>query len=308
MDIRVTKERLNDHLSYDWWKYIAILVASIFLWSLLFTMTSPRLAPPQKMEMIFVVNGYNYEGAERMRGGLSQYLSQDFVEINFNNYSAGDDYTMSQVISARLSVKEGDLYVFPYTDELTDNRFAVYVDNGVFADLETLISKAKAYGSDVMSKEQFKKENAGKREYSTPDRLEKGYNSYVEIKNRAVQEAQKLEGYIDQYGNVSGEPLFVKYARYSASKEFYPDDEWPEEEEKFWGINYNAFAESLNNFNSYGFIYSGIDSNTGSIYPTKYAMGIVAFESENMPMYYENLAVINFFIETYYLPLLEAND
>lgn len=37
MDNKVTKQRVNDHLEYDWIKYIAILVASIVVWVFVFT-------------------------------------------------------------------------------------------------------------------------------------------------------------------------------------------------------------------------------------------------------------------------------
>lgn len=305
MDLRVTKERLNDHLSYDWWKYIAILVASIFFWSLIFTMTSPRLTSDKKMEVFFIVDGYDADGAERVHARLYDYLSQDFVDLSFNSYSASDEYTTSQVLTARISIREGDLYVFAYSDKAKENTFGVYVDRDLFVDFETLIADAKAFGADVMSEEQFNELNAGKREYRTPERLREGYQSYVRTRQRALAEAEKLERFIQMYGEAEGEPLFLRYSRNLVTRELFPEENLSLGEEKIWGLNFNAFAENISDFNNYGFIYSGVNPQTGSIYPIRYAMGFVSFKNENMPLYYENLAVINFFIETFYQPEID---
>lgn len=308
MNLRVTKERLNDHLSYDWWKYIAILVASIFLWSLLFTMTSPRLTSDKKMELFFIMDGYDANGAERVRAKLYNYLPQDFVDLSFFNYSASDEYTTSQVLTARISVREGDLYTFAYSDKADKNTFGAYVDRMLFVDFEKLIADAKAFGSDVLTEEQFNEQNAGKKEYRTPERLREGYQSYVTTKQRALAEAEKLERFIQEYGGAEDEPLFIRYRRNAVTKELFPEENHTPKEEKIWGLNFNAFAENLSDFNNHGFIRSGINPDTGSIYPIRYAMGIVSFKDDNMPLYYENIAVINFFIETFYQPEIDRQS
>jgi hypothetical protein len=76
----------------------------------------------------------------------------------------------------------------------------------------------------------------------------------------------------------------------------------PTESEKIWGINFNALTDKITKFDNKGFLYPNpADDNTGVRQPLNYAMGIVSFKDDNMPLYYENIAVINYFIETYYL-------
>ena len=58
MDNRITKNRLNDHISYDWWKYLAIVLGVILLLSLIFTMASARLKPGENMELFFLGDEY----------------------------------------------------------------------------------------------------------------------------------------------------------------------------------------------------------------------------------------------------------
>lgn len=120
-----------------------------------------------------------------------------------------------------------------------------------------------------------------------------------------MAEAEKLERFIQMYGEAEGEPLFLRYSRNLVTRELFPEENLSLGEEKIWGLNFNAFAENISDFNNYGFIYSGVNPQTGSIYPIRYAMGFVSFKNENMPLYYENLAVINFFIETFYQPEID---
>jgi len=56
MDNKITKDRVSVHLEYDWLKYLAIIVAAIFLWSLIFTMTRPRLKAFEEIKIL----SFNY--------------------------------------------------------------------------------------------------------------------------------------------------------------------------------------------------------------------------------------------------------
>lgn len=308
MDTKITKKRLNDHLSYDWWKYLAILTASIFFWSLVFTMSSPRLAVSKKLEIFYIANGYNSENTNEIINRLKGNISEEIIEINFYNYFP-DDSTTSQVLSTRIAVKEGDLYAFEYTTDPENNNslggsFVGYVDYGLLADFESLITAAKEFGNpdNIKTYEKFKSENTNKK-LNTEEKLLNEYNIYVTRLTRAKQQAEKLEGYIASYPQ-----LFISYAKYTvAISEQEDGGNYTIEETKHWGIDFNGFKidnkNYVNDLETIGFIQDtrGIDIVTGQSYPLQLAMGIVSFKEDNMPLYYENLAVINFFIEQYYI-------
>jgi hypothetical protein len=297
MDLKITRKRLDNHFSYDWWKYLALLVASIFLWSLLFTMLAPRLHISKKFEIFFIVNGYSYEGGDNLRNDLRAYLSDEFVEFSFYNYTP-DDHTTSEVLMARISVKEGDLYVMPYSESNSANVFASYVDQHLFADLESLIQKATDFGDNVMSFEDFKQLHKKNREYNTAEKMQQGYDSYKIVCQRAKENAQKLQGYIDDYADLEENPLFFKYSRFTILSELNPNQGITPQEEKIWGINLNAL-KNITNISEGGFL-NRVETENGFL-PLLYTMGITAFEEDNMPLYYENLAVINYMIENYYI-------
>lgn len=301
MDIRITKKRLNDHLSYDWWKYIAVFIACIFFWSLVFTMAAPRLHASKKMELFFIVNGFSHENSNKFYNGLREYLNDEFVEFQLNNYVPNDN-TTSQVLTARLSVQEGDLYAFPFAgnEDFSKNTFGSYIDNGVFKDFLSIIEEAKAFGDNIMSEDDFRQQNSGIKDYNTEEKMVAGYQVYQNTRLRAKEQALKLEGYINDY---QAENLFVKYSRFSVYNKLYPEEnEIVTQDEIIWGLNFNALEEKITDFNNNGFLYRNtVDSDTGIREPLNIAMGIVSFKNENMPLYYENLAVINYFIETYFL-------
>lgn len=55
MKTPVTHERLQNHLTYSWWKYVLMMVLVIFFWSILFTTT--RYRPPEEKKVIVGVYG-----------------------------------------------------------------------------------------------------------------------------------------------------------------------------------------------------------------------------------------------------------
>lgn len=307
MDIKLTKKRLNNHLSYDWWKYIAVLLASIFFWSLLFTMTAPRLHIAKKMEIFFIVSGYSAEHTDKFQNELKRYLSDEIVEISLYNFIPNDAAT-SQVLTARISVQEGDLYVFPYSTQAEQNIFASYVDNGLFADFRKVIEDAKIF-KDITLQE-FTEKFGKRKEYNTQENLQKAWQEC----KRAGIEAEKLEGYINEYAGKVNEidnsmfpedmnnNLFYEYSRFTVYNQFNSTDSYPVEEQKIWGLNFNPLSLKLHDFDDKGFMYlNNPDQNTALRQPWNYAIGIVSFKEQNLPLYYENLAVINFFIENYYI-------
>lgn len=305
MDIKITKKRLNDHLSYDWWKYIAILLVCIFFWSLVFTVSAPRLAMSKKLEIFFITNNFRTDKSEDLRNGLKETLNSEFIEIQLNNY-VPDDSTTSQVLTARLSINEGDLYAFPFADSTVDeeqgysnNMFGNYVDYGIFADFETLINDAKQFYNDrITDIDQFRVQYGDLKEYNTEEKLINGFDVYMQTRLRANNEAIKLEGYINDYKD-NGDNLFYSYERFTIYSQLNPEENLDIEEEKIWGINFNAL-DRITDTNHGGFFYPYTTGNNESI-PLDIAMGIVSFKEDNMPLYYENLAVINYFIDNYYI-------
>jgi hypothetical protein len=81
--VQVNKNTLQNHIHYDWWKYLVGVIATIFIWSMVTTMTRPQ-TPPEKKVDIFLVGDYVIDESLI---SISDEILKDFpdlLEINFN--------------------------------------------------------------------------------------------------------------------------------------------------------------------------------------------------------------------------------
>jgi hypothetical protein len=305
MDINITKKRLNNHLSYDWWKYLAIVVAAVFFWSLVMTMIAPRLHYGKKLEVfLFLSNSYEAANAEKLHGNLLEaYKETDTIEVYLNHY-APDASGTSEIISTRMATQEGDFYAFGTSGDPASNLYGYYVDQGLYVDFDTLIADAKAYYDDRQTEETFRAENGKK--YNTDAKMLAAYAEYEAPRKRANDYARRLEGYIYNDNRTRYANLFYRYARYSVTnglpEEMSGGEKITEEEEKIWGLDLSAFTPDGTN----SFVNSGKIGIFGGELTAAIGMMGGAFKEKNMPYFYDNILFITYLIETYYIGLLPA--
>jgi|GEM_PF-632253 len=95
MDAKITKKRLGEFLSYEWLKIVAIAVALIVVWSVLFSCTSARLTDDQ----VFMV--INYTGL--IPG--SDFYSHSSTLMNKNVFS----YEVNEATTLDITVEDGKM-------------------------------------------------------------------------------------------------------------------------------------------------------------------------------------------------------
>ncbi len=111
MDAKITKTRLSRMLSYDWWKIVAIAVALIFVWTLVFTMTATRILPSQDFTVC------NYMGNVTFSNGFNDNYGK---AVNSNAFSfetiewGTEDFALNsseayQLLPARIATEELDV-------------------------------------------------------------------------------------------------------------------------------------------------------------------------------------------------------
>ena len=126
MDTRITKKRLNDHLSYDWVKYVAIIVATIFLFWFLYDVGGKKPNQAQTLD-IFVLNGSTTSSAsDRLEEDLLRTMRADEVVYDekgnrvlcpdealvtyLNDYEGySSDSQIASVVQTKLMAGESDL-------------------------------------------------------------------------------------------------------------------------------------------------------------------------------------------------------
>jgi len=134
----VNRETLQNHLHYDWWKYVVGIVVTIMMWSLVSTMNRPQTPPDKKVDIFLVGDYLLEENAEP----ISQRMLEDFpelLEINFINIPLGIDPELEIVGRQKLMVmtgaQEGDIFVF------TKEEYERYAKQGAFMPLDDYIDQ-----------------------------------------------------------------------------------------------------------------------------------------------------------------------
>jgi ABC-type glycerol-3-phosphate transport system substrate-binding protein len=136
--VEVNKGTLQNHLHYDWWKYLAGILATVFVWSLVTAMTRPQ-TPAEKKVDIFLVGDY---AMEEQLGPISQQILDDFpelLEINFMNIPLGIDPQMDMASRQKLMVmvasQSGDIFI------LNNEEYEQFAKMGAFISLDDLIDE-----------------------------------------------------------------------------------------------------------------------------------------------------------------------
>lgn len=159
MDSRITKNRLKQLLSYDLWKIIAIIIAGIFVWSLLFTTLGARLSEGEMLN----IYAYNVHVSEDSVNGLldteadnGKYYSYEVRETKFYDFGAysSTNTTIAQQFAAWTSVGQLDvMFISDKGDEIKskdadgNEQTSSLYDNYsyYFYDLNTLCDDAFNY-------------------------------------------------------------------------------------------------------------------------------------------------------------------
>ena len=107
MKTPVTHERLQNHLTYSWWKYVLMMVLVIFFWSILFTTT--RYRPPEEKKVIVGVYGAgNQTALDAYMEDARQLLLPDMEEMN-TQFIMSDETWGSSVLMTRMTARECDI-------------------------------------------------------------------------------------------------------------------------------------------------------------------------------------------------------
>ncbi|MFY9593061.1 MAG: hypothetical protein WBI88_05830 [Caldicoprobacterales bacterium] len=136
--VQLSKERVRNHIQYDWWKYLAGILVTIFLWNIVTTITRPRTPADKKIE-IFLVGDYVLD---EFMETLTNDIMEDFpnlLEVNLSHIPLGEDIEMDYVGRQKLMVmlgsQTGDLYAF------SKEEFERIAEQGAFIPLDDFINE-----------------------------------------------------------------------------------------------------------------------------------------------------------------------
>lgn len=139
--VQLSRERVRNHIQYDWWKYLAAILITIFLWNILSTMLRPRTPADKKLD-IFLAGDYVLP---EFMEGLANDIMEDFpylLEVNvdhipLNGQDMQMDYVGRQKLMVMLGSQTGDIYVF------SKEEFEKIVEQGAFLPLDDFVNENK---------------------------------------------------------------------------------------------------------------------------------------------------------------------
>lgn len=128
MKTPLTGQALKHHFSYNWWKYLLVIVLCIFVTDLLFTVTAYHAPENKKVEFYI----YGYTNGDRMDEYMeSVHLDRmsDMEEMTCVMLMNDEMYGPMQ-LTTYMAAGEGDLYLLPKSE------FVSYAGSGYFIPLE----------------------------------------------------------------------------------------------------------------------------------------------------------------------------
>lgn len=146
MKTPVTPAGLKQHITYNWWKYLIIVVAAIGLVDLIYSVTAYR--PPRDKTVTFCVYGYTDEQAlSAWMDNVRETEMSDMEEMTARTMLDDSAYGPMQLMTY-LAAGEGDLYL------LSREEFLSYAASGSLVPLENdteLIAMFDAAGVSLQS-------------------------------------------------------------------------------------------------------------------------------------------------------------
>ena len=164
MKTPITKEKLQNHIHYSWWKYALLVLLAVFGWNIIYSMTAYR-APDEK-QVILGVYAYGSETAiDAYMEEIRQELMPDMEEMNVMFIMPDATYG-DMILTTRIAARECDIYA------LTRSQFQGYAAQGAYMPLDTvlpdLIADLEAAGASLSRGKRTNDATGEKHQYGIP--------------------------------------------------------------------------------------------------------------------------------------------
>lgn len=131
----LSKERIRTHFAYSSWKYLTILLASIFGWNLLYTMTAYRSPEHLRIDVYVQSGTASDEAVDAFFKPVWDACVPDMETVDailLTTSTTEDTYAVMQ-LSVYIMAGEGDIYI------LTTDDYKNYASQGAFIDLTSYV-------------------------------------------------------------------------------------------------------------------------------------------------------------------------
>ena len=140
-----TPVRLRHHFQYNAWKYILLVVLSVFFVDLIYTMTAYRPPQDKRIDVYIQSAGADQNHIDAIFEQMREELLPDMELIRSALLMAGtgEDIYAVQQMTTYLAAGEGDIYL------LKSDDFKRYASQGVFVDLSEAIQQGQLHTHSI---------------------------------------------------------------------------------------------------------------------------------------------------------------
>ena len=164
MKTPITKEKFQNHITYSSWKYILLVVAAIFGWNIIYSVT--QYQPPEEKKVILGIFSYGEDV------NITPYMQRIQAELLPEMEDVSAQYIMpdetygDMILTARIAARECDMYILPRT------QFQNYAAQGGFMPLDEvlpeLLADLEAAGVSLSRGYRTNDETGEKHQYGIP--------------------------------------------------------------------------------------------------------------------------------------------
>ncbi len=141
----INAAKLRHHIQYNVWKYALLVIISIFLVDLVYTMTAYRPPEDKRIDVYIQSAGADQDAVDGIFEQMRADLLPDMELIRSYLLVAGgsDDVAAIQQLSTYIAAGEGDIYL------LRGEDFKRYASQGAFVDLSGAIEQGLLHTDDI---------------------------------------------------------------------------------------------------------------------------------------------------------------
>jgi hypothetical protein len=144
IDLKLNGKRLGLHWQYYRWRYLIIIAAAVLAANLLLSVTRPQIPNSQKVD-ISVYGSISDAVSTAWESDILRMLPPDQKEVTISSTPALSGQDVSEVLVARLTGKEGTIYILPKgvkdSSGNTVDYFTGQAMGGAFMPLDNLLSQ-----------------------------------------------------------------------------------------------------------------------------------------------------------------------
>ena len=143
-DTKITKERVQHHFAYSWWKYVLLAVFAVFGWNMIYTMTKYQAPPDKRLGVYFVTHSIDSEALDHLRDQILSVLPElEDASCASIVLTEQEDYYATMQLSTYVGAGEGDIYI------MGRKQFAQYASNGLFMALDDAVETGAIKTRDI---------------------------------------------------------------------------------------------------------------------------------------------------------------